>query len=91
MGNDLRVTHDFLTKVQQEGSVLVYKHILPLMSITVNPFYPKYRYKSDNYKTAYIDKGQLLEEVASLANVPVFDIVNDSCTNLAKIIFDTEK
>ena len=91
VGNDLKVTHDFLTTVQQEGSALGYKQMIPLMAITVNPFYPKYRYESGNYETAYIDKGQLLEEVTSIANVPVFDIVQDSCTNLAKIIFDTGK
>lgn len=91
VGNDLKVTHDFLTKVQQEGAVLGYKRMLPLIAVTVNPFYPKYRYESGNYEMAYIDKGRLLEEVISAANVPVFDIVQDSCTNLAKIIFDTGK
>ena len=60
------------------------------MAITVNPFYPKYRYELDNYECAYVDKGQLLEQVASFANVPVFDIVNDNCTDLAKIIYNAE-
>ncbi len=91
VGNDLRVTHDFLTKVQQDRSDVGYKRCLPLISVTVNPFYPKYRYESEDYESAYIDKTQLLEQVITLVNVPVFDIVNDNCTDLAKIIFNTEK
>ena len=91
VGNDLMVIHDFLTKIQREGSVLGYRRLLPLISITVNPFYPKYRYESDNYEPSYVNKEQLLENVATLANVPVFDIVNDNCIDLAKIILDYEK
>ncbi len=90
VGNDLMVAHDFLSKLQLEGASLGYKRLLPLMAITVNPFYPKYRYESDNYESAFIDKGQLLEQVSSFANVPVFDIVDDNCTDLAKIIVNKE-
>ncbi len=90
VGNNLMVTHDFLTKLQLEGSIVGYRHVLPLMAITVNPFYPIYRYITDNYESAYIEKEQLLEQVSSYANVPVFDIVNDNCTDLAKIIYNAE-
>ena len=91
VGNDLMVIHDFLTKLQQEGSVLGYKQLLPLIGITVNPFYPKYRFESHNYESYYVNKEELLENVATLANVPVFDIVNDNCADLAKIIINYEK
>lgn len=62
-------------KAVRRGQRVEYLETLPLMCITVNPFYPRYEPETGVYHPAYVDKAMLLAEVrARVQGVPVFDL-----------------
>lgn len=63
------------------GRVVVQKRV-PLLAITINPFYPKYRFVSGDYEPAYIDKDLLKETLLKSCPVPVFNIVEEGVEGL---------
>jgi hypothetical protein len=86
IANEPRLVHEFLHKLRKMGSSVVYCNPLPLLAITVNPFYPQYRYETNNYEPAYVERLELKQRVAEASNVPVFDVVQDDCTDLVKVL-----
>lgn len=48
---------------------------LNLAAVTVNPYYPRYRYDSKEYEATYVDKDELLSRLSAGLTVPVFDVV----------------
>ena len=46
-----------------------------LLAITVNPYYPKYRYESEDYQAAYIDGDELLATVSERVSVSCYDVI----------------
>lgn len=44
-------------------------------AVTVNPYYPKYRYDRKDYEAAYVDRDKLLARLSAELTVPVFDVV----------------
>ncbi|ODA39679.1 hypothetical protein [Desulfosporosinus sp. BG] len=86
IANEPSLIHGFLLKIREAGSSVVYRKPLPLLAITVNPFYPQYRYETDNYEPAYVERSELKELVAKAAKIPVFDVVQDDCLGLASVI-----
>ncbi|MCL6479433.1 MAG: hypothetical protein K6T65_13670, partial [Peptococcaceae bacterium] len=59
---------------------------LPLIAVTVNPFYPHYRYGTRDYQPAYLDRKQLLSRIRESLKVPVFDVVQGGPEDLAEAI-----
>ncbi len=52
-----------------------YLRTLPLLFITVNPFYPRYRQRTGGYTAAYVDKTELLSACrAQITHPPVLDV-----------------
>jgi len=47
---------------------------LPLVAVTVNPFFPKYRFEVQDYEPAYVDGGKLVGAIAKAISVPAIDI-----------------
>lgn len=47
---------------------------LPLIAITVNPFYPRYRWRTRDYRPAYVDAVLLQERITEAVDVPVIDV-----------------
>ena len=86
IANEPGLIHGFLLKLREAGSTVVYRNPLPLLAITVNPFYPQYRYETNNYEPAYVERTELKQSVADAAKVPVFDVVQDDCLGLANVI-----
>ena len=48
---------------------------LPILAITINPFYPLYRYGNNKYESAWVDRDTLYNKIKSIVNIPVIDIV----------------
>ena len=48
---------------------------LNLAAVTVNPYYPKYRYDLKEYEATYVDQDELLARLSAVLPVPVFDVV----------------
>ncbi len=66
------------------GNIKVLKN-LPLLAVTVNPFYPKYSFDKGNYEPCYIDRNKLLNEMRTL-NIPVIDVKYEGTKKLLEII-----
>ncbi len=86
IGNDLELVHDFLAEIDRRGGVFRYKRAVPLLAVTVNPYYPKFRYETNNYEPAFVDRDSLLANVAAKIDVPAFDIVAEGCEKLAETV-----
>lgn len=86
IANEPSLIHGFLMKIKEAGGSVAYRNPLPLLAITVNPFYPQYRYETNNYEPAYVERSELKQYVAKAAKVPVFDVVQDDCRGLTDVI-----
>ena len=59
---------------------------LPILAITINPFYPLYRYGNNKYESAWVDRDKLYNKIKSIVSIPVIDIVREGGNNLFDII-----
>jgi hypothetical protein len=57
-----------------------------LLAMTVNPYYPKYRYNKADYQVAYVDSGELLESVRDMVKIPCFDVVQQGGQEIFKTV-----
>lgn len=71
-----------INRIKENGGNVKTLRKLPLLAITVNPFYPKYRFEKDMYEPGYIDKHELLEKMRKAVKVPVIDIKHEGATTL---------
>lgn len=56
-------------------SEITYQETIPLLFITVNPFYPRFLQSTHQYYKAYLDENELLAAMrAAIPDVPVFNI-----------------
>ncbi|NLZ54972.1 MAG: hypothetical protein GX892_17865 [Thermoanaerobacteraceae bacterium] len=56
------------------------------MAITVNPFYPKYRFDKNSYEPGYVNREELLEKMRDAIRIPVIDIKQEGAANLLQNI-----
>ena len=59
---------------------------LPILAITINPFYPLYRYGNNKYESAWVDRDKLYNKIKSIVSIPVIDIIREGGNNLFNII-----
>lgn len=59
---------------------------IPLLAVTVNPFYPHYRMESDSYHPAYVDFQRLHVTLRHALTVPVYDVVRQGAERLVDTI-----
>jgi len=64
---------------------------IPLLAVTVNPFYPEFRYESASYQPAYIDPLRLHLTVQNAVNAPVFNIVRQGVDELIELVLSSRK
>ena len=84
---DIGHLKDLIDDTLNRGIKLKVLHRLPILAITINPFYPKYnRFGKDRYKAAYIDEGQLYQKMKKRVPFPVINIKGEDSTKLAMII-----
>ncbi|HEX3032111.1 MAG TPA: hypothetical protein VHS59_07700 [Bacillota bacterium] len=86
IGSEPRLVYEFFAKLKEAGSSVVYRTPMPLLAITVNPFYPRYRYETKDYEPAYLQPSELKQLVAAATEIPVFDIVQEDCEKLIEVI-----
>lgn len=73
----------FVDRVSRRAGRVVFRKSLPLAAVTVNPFYPCYRYETNHYQPAFIDRDLLVSKIKCSVTVPVFDVVRDGPGGLA--------
>lgn len=59
---------------------------IPILAVTVNPFYPLYRYENSRYEKGWVNKDKLYNKVKSIVTIPVIDIIREGSDNLFNII-----
>lgn len=68
--------------LQQRGVFLAVRKGLPLIAVTANPFYPRYRYEAADYEPAYVESKSLLGALRKAVGVPVYDVVSEGVESL---------
>jgi len=84
-GNPEKLLNE-INKIRNNGGNIKTLRNLPLLAITVNPFYPKYRFEKEIYEPGYIDKKELLEKMRKAVKIPVIDIKYEGADTLLKTL-----
>lgn len=67
--------NQLILKIQEKGISLYTLHHLPILAVTINPFYPKYnRFGKEDYKAAWVDRQELYQQMSRNLDLPVIDI-----------------
>lgn len=78
---------DIIDDILSRGIKLKTLYKLPILAVTINPFYPKYsRFGKDSYEAAYIDEEQLYQKMKKKVPFPVINIKGEGSTKLEMII-----
>jgi hypothetical protein len=83
---DLPAAVSFIELVQTMGGTVGYIFPLQLIAVTINPFYPKFRYEFGDYQAEYIDAKRLYIAMAQALSVPVYDIFVHGVEEIAEKI-----
>jgi len=75
LSGNAEATHRLLGRLRSKGLRVGVNAGLNLAAVTVNPYYPKYRYDLKEYEATYVDKDELQARVAAGLTAPVFDVV----------------
>ncbi len=75
-----------MTKLQHSGCTISATRQLPILALTVNPFYPAYRFQSQSYEEAFVDRDLLLNRMQTELPVPVFDVKRDNGEGLFAVL-----
>ncbi len=71
-----------LERLRQQKWEVSYKEQLPLLAITVNPFYPRQRGGSGEFQAVSVDPDDLQREIQRRVQVPVIDVHLDGSAPL---------
>ena len=64
---------------------------IPMLAVTVNPFYPEFRYESASYQPAYIDPLRLYLTMKATVSAPVYNIMRQGTDELIELILSSQK
>jgi len=82
---------DEINRIKKNGGNVKTLKKLPLLAITVNPFYPKYRFDKNSYEPDNIDREELLRKMRNAVKIPVIDINYEGASTLLKTILNNFK
>jgi len=68
--------------IESRGGRILFQHRVPLLAVTVNPFYPAYRRESNRYRPAAVDPDELHAKVSGAVSVPVVDVKREGAGTL---------
>lgn len=77
VAGDINNVHNMLVRLSQQGLKIAVKKSIKIIAITINPYYPKYRYNSDDYEAYYVDKEKLRQAIAKNVPVQVYNVVEE--------------
>ncbi|MBN1900054.1 hypothetical protein JW926_01860 [Candidatus Sumerlaeota bacterium] len=84
-GNPLEVK-EILDKIQDCGAIAAYHKPLPILAVTINPFYPKPAKRRGFFDPAYVEEEKLLHEFTRCLSVPVFNIIKQGAAELFDLV-----
>ncbi len=84
---DIRHLKDLIEKISNSGISIKTLYNLPILAVTINPFYPKYsRLRKDSYEMGWIDGYQLYYKMKSKIFIPVINIMGEESNKLLTVI-----
>ena len=84
-GKPLAVWENLKT-LDQRGANAVYHKPLPIIAVTINPFYPRQIGRRGMFEADYVDKEELYREFSETLDVPVFNIKRKGVEDLFRLI-----
>lgn len=86
VGGKPRVVEENLKKAAAKGIVVSALRQLPFKAITINPFFPAYRFESKEYEPSFVDADRLQSAIAAKVKVPVFNVKKDNPAELLNLL-----
>ncbi len=83
-GEPIRVVQT-VRRLREAGMDLSLLKAVPLLAVTVNPFYPK-RVKGAGFAAAYVDRRALKERISAVVSAPVVDIETQGPEALVRVL-----
>jgi len=78
---------EVLLNIETAGNKIGYCETLPLLFMTVNPFYPRYMQSTHTYEAAYVNASELLHEIEKkVINSPVINVEQITNQNLLHLL-----
>lgn len=59
---------------------------VPLLAVTLNPFFPEFRFETATYRPAFVDPIRLQVAVSEQVRIPVYNIVKQGIKNLTDTV-----
>jgi len=78
-----------LERLRQKKWGVSYKEQLPLLAVTVNPFYPLQRGSAGEFQSASVDRDELQREIQRRVQVQVIDVHRDGSEALFHACWNT--
>lgn len=85
---DINNLRDFLSELQKAQVEIGVRKSIKVIAVTVNPYYPQYRFASNNYVEAFVDCDKLQESIKKNIPVPVYDVVKEGSQKLFQDILE---
>jgi len=74
---DINKIHNIFAQLKQKGIEIGIRRPIKIIALTINPYYPKYRFNSDDYEAFYVDKDELYQSIANMVSVNVYNVVEE--------------
>lgn len=84
--DDPEATYQEINEMESLGIVTGVLKRVPLLAITVNPFYPEFRVKDNSYCKAFVDPIRLELAIKSQVHVPVCNVVRQGARGLVDTV-----
>ncbi|KJS85300.1 MAG: hypothetical protein JM58_08970 [Peptococcaceae bacterium BICA1-8] len=85
---EVRHIYNLLSRLKELGLEIGVKKEVHVTALTVNPYYPQFRFSSNDYQEAYVDRKLLFQTIKNSVNIPVFDIVEEGGHKLYEVIVE---
>ena len=76
------IVFEKLQKLARKGVKIVYQSPLPILAVTISPFYPKQKGRRGLFEPAYVDEDRMLEKFKGALSLPVFNIMKQGAESL---------
>ncbi|MDR3565636.1 MAG: hypothetical protein P4N59_29940 [Negativicutes bacterium] len=78
--------YELIQQLEKDGVIVGVAKRVPLLAVTLNPFYPDYRVEDKAYRPAYVDFNRLQIAVKASVRVPAYNVVKQGAKGLVDII-----
>lgn len=84
-GNPQNIVYEIKILLDYGGRISVIKK-LPILAVSVNPFYPLYRFDRNDYEAGFVDAQKLLISMRQAIPIPVVDVKMEGPNLLLSLI-----